>query len=112
MSVTTYSDGHPIAWDGSCWRYENGEPISSRPCAHCGRAEVLMEVTILAHLSHDGQERKAIKGIDACIADIVRALNDGGVITTSSCCGHGRSDGSILLADGRELVLAARQEKE
>jgi len=71
-----------------------------------------MEVTILAHLSHDGQERKAIKGVDACIAEIVHALNAGGVITTSSCCGHGKTDGSILLADGRELRLAARQEKE
>jgi hypothetical protein len=64
-----------------------------------------MEVTILAHLSYDGQQRQAIKGVDACIAGIVRALNDGGVITTSSCCGHGRGDGSILLADGREIVL-------
>jgi hypothetical protein len=64
-----------------------------------------MEVTILAHLAHDGQQRQAIKGVDACIADIVRALNDGGVITTGSCCGHGRSDGSILLADGREIII-------
>jgi tRNA(Phe) wybutosine-synthesizing methylase Tyw3 len=72
-----------------------------------------MKVTILAHLSHDGQEHTAIKGVDACIADLVRALNAGGVVTTSSCCcGHGRTDGSILLADGRELRLAARQEKE
>jgi hypothetical protein len=112
MTTTAYSDGHPVIWDGSHWRYEDGEPISPRPCAHCDRVEVLMEVTILAHLSHDGQEHKAIKGVDACIADLVRALNAGGVITTSSCCGHGRTDGSILLADGRELRLAARQEKK
>lgn len=64
-----------------------------------------MEVTILPHLAHDGQQRQAIKGVDACIANIVSALNDGGVMTTSSCCGHGKSDGSILLADGREIIL-------
>lgn len=105
MTVTAYSGGHPVVWDGSCWRYRDGEPDGSRPCAHCGRAEVLMEVTILAHLSHDGQQRQAIKGVDACIAGIVRALNDGGIMTASSCCGHGRGDGSILLADGRKLVI-------
>jgi hypothetical protein len=105
VTVTAYSGGHPVTWDGSCWRYENGEPISSRPCAHCNRAEVLMGVTILAHLAHDGQQRQAVKGVDACIAEIVCALNAGGVMTTSSCCGHGRSDGSILLADGREMVI-------
>jgi hypothetical protein len=64
-----------------------------------------MEITILAHLSHDGQQRQAVKGVDACIANIVQALNGAGVITTSSCCGHGRSDGSILLADGREIIV-------
>ena len=105
MTITAYSGGHPVIWDGSCWRYEDGKPIGQRPCAHCGRDEVLMEVTILARLSHDGQQRQAIKGVDACIANIVRALNDGGVTTTSSCCGHGRNDGSILLADGREIIV-------
>ena len=43
--------------------------------------------------------------VDACIAPIVQALNDAGIDTTSSCCGHGKGDGSILLADGRELVV-------
>lgn len=105
MTVTAYSGGHPVVWDGLCWRHENGEPISSRPCAHCDQSAVLMEVTILAHLAHDGQQRRAVKDVDACIANIVRALNDGGVMTTSSCCGHGRSDGSVLLADGREIIL-------
>jgi hypothetical protein len=74
-------------------------------CSHCDLAEVLTEVIILAHLSHDGQQRQAIKGVDACIADLVRALNSGEVTTISSCCGHGRGDGSILLADGREVII-------
>lgn len=49
----------------------------------------------------DGQS----KAIDSCIAAIVDALNKGGVRTTGSCCGHGKSHGDILLADGRALVI-------
>lgn len=64
-----------------------------------------LTVTIPSHLSHTGKERQAQKGIDSCIADIVRALNAGGVKTISSCCGHSKSDGSIMLAEGRELVI-------
>lgn len=47
-------------------------------------------------------------GIDACIADIVVALNAGGVRTRDSCCGHGRNAGGISLADGRWLVITTR----
>lgn len=43
---------------------------------------------------------------DPEIADIVRALNAGGVRTVASCSGHGRRPGNIALADGRELIVA------
>jgi len=43
--------------------------------------------------------------IDECIADIVLALNDGGVHTIASCCGHAHPPGEILLADGRCLLI-------
>lgn len=42
---------------------------------------------------------------DPCLADIVQALNDAGIPTVASCCGHGRQDGSVVLADGRELMV-------
>ncbi len=42
---------------------------------------------------------------DPCLAPLVRALNDGGLPTVASCCGHGRRPGKIALADGRELFL-------
>lgn len=45
------------------------------------------------------------KAIDSCIASIVDALNKGDIVTTGSCCGHGKSHGDILLADGRALVI-------
>ncbi|HKR59956.1 MAG TPA: hypothetical protein VJS64_09475 [Pyrinomonadaceae bacterium] len=64
-----------------------------------------LEVTIPAHLSHTGVERRAIKDIDLCIAPIVLALNDAGVVTVASCCGHGKQPGNIALADGREIII-------
>ncbi len=42
---------------------------------------------------------------DPEIADLVRALNAGGVRTVASCSGHGESHGFIALADGRELAI-------
>lgn len=45
------------------------------------------------------------RGVDACIAPIVKALNDAAIGTVASCCGHGTHVGSIALTDGRELLL-------
>ena len=43
---------------------------------------------------------------DPCLIPLVKALNDGGVRTIASCCGHGHVPfGSIALADGRELLI-------
>lgn len=43
---------------------------------------------------------------DPCLVDLVRALNDDGLPTTASCCGHGGRPGRIDLADGRVLFIA------
>lgn len=45
-------------------------------------------------------------GIDPCIQKIIKALNDGGIETVASCCGHGNTIGSIILKDGREFIIA------
>lgn len=42
---------------------------------------------------------------DPCIYRLVKALNQGGLRTIASCCGHGRKAGVISLADGRELLI-------
>lgn len=42
---------------------------------------------------------------DPCIAPLVKALNDGGLPTVASCCGHGERPGKIALKDGRELFI-------
>lgn len=43
---------------------------------------------------------------DPEIADLVSALNEAGIRTVASCSGHGHRPGNIMLADGRELVIA------
>ncbi|MEW8049266.1 MAG: hypothetical protein AB2809_02720 [Candidatus Thiodiazotropha sp.] len=50
--------------------------------------------------------------VDPCIADIVQALNDAGLQTLASCCGHGKVNGRISLEDGRDLVLMSFDEAQ
>lgn len=47
---------------------------------------------------------------DPCLVPLVKALNDGGVTTVASCCGHGRRLGTVTLSDGRWLVLVPDEE--
>ena len=42
--------------------------------------------------------------VDTCIADIVQALNNAGIDTVGSCCGHGKKPGVIHLY-GRSLYI-------
>lgn len=43
--------------------------------------------------------------VDSCIARFVQALNDGGITTVTSCCGHGKSDASFLTHSNDEYRL-------
>lgn len=36
--------------------------------------------------------------VDACIADEVQMLNNKGIITLNSCCGHGKGEPNCLIA--------------
>lgn len=49
--------------------------------------------------------RGRCRSIDRCIHHIIAALNAAGVDTLSCCCGHGNRPGSIVLEDGRELIV-------
>ena len=42
---------------------------------------------------------------DPCIEPLVRTLNEGGLPTVASCCGHGVRPGKVALTDGRELFI-------
>ena len=67
MSITSYSRGHLIEWNGLKWVYADNKGVcmESRPCANCGKAPTT-------------------EGYDACLGHIE------GV--TSACCGHGNKD--------------------
>lgn len=47
----------------------------------------------------------APRGIDTCIVPIIKALNDAGITTIASCCGHGKQPGSIGLKGSKEIRL-------
>jgi hypothetical protein len=64
-----------------------------------------VRVKIPADLSATGEARWKDEPIDACIADLVRALQEGGVDMRGSCCGHGSDFGRISLRDGRTLIV-------
>lgn len=68
-------------------------------------------VKVPAHLSCTGQAERKVKKVDSCIADIVRALQEGGIDMCASCCGHGKTSGTIRLADGRTLVILGEKDE-
>ena len=68
-----------------------------------------IEVYIVPRLHHTGQGNRRVCKIDACIADIVEALDDAGIVMTHSCCGHNKNNGDILLEDGRKLVIVHKK---
>ena len=55
---------------------------------------------------------------DPCLAPLIRALNDGGIGTVASCCGHNgkgsdrqqtNAPGWVMLRDGRTLFIHAAE---
>lgn len=46
-----------------------------------------------------------MRSCDECIHPIVAALNNAGLQTVASCCGHGKRAGNIILKDGREILI-------
>lgn len=116
MTATAQFRGQTIVYQGGWWRFsDTGDPVNFEgcrlPCRSCGMYPIQMCVTLPAHLSHTGKERRALKPIDYSIASLVGALNAGGIQTDSSCCGHGESEGWIGLRDGRALRISASPAK-
>lgn len=62
-------------------------------------------VKIPADLNCTKKEEFIMMKIDSRIADIVDSLQKGGMDMRSSCCGHGKGFGDILLQDGRILLV-------
>ncbi len=72
--------------------------------------ETVLNITVPAHLSHTGQAYRKLVGIDSCIAPLVKALNDVGLMTESSCCGHGKGPATIALPDDQWLIVLPKDE--
>jgi len=73
--------------------------------------DVLLPVIVPANLAHNGKTHPDVKGVDACIAPLVNALNAHGILTAKSFCGHGKAPGWILLHDGRTIIIHAPREE-
>lgn len=43
--------------------------------------------------------------IDSCLKPIIEGLGKAGIATVGCCCGHGRENPTILLADGRVIYI-------
>ena len=101
--------GHKILWMWRLkkWVYaDNKKSINkSRPCKNCCEFPILVKVKIPADLSSTGEEEWKIDQIDACIAPIVKALQEGEIDMRGSCCGHGIMDGDIHLQDVIILII-------
>ncbi len=112
MTATSESSGWKVVWHDERWVYSDTlEPIGMlRPCHNCLEGSTRL---IIKHVRPDGRAKQVGIDVDACIAPIVKALNEGGIYTMASCCGHGKMPGSIILADGREIIIVKnRDERE
>lgn len=67
--------------------------------------DVMLKVKMSAKRSYTGKERWDIRGIDKCIAPIIKALTEAGIYTDGCCCGHRKKTGYIILHDGRILII-------
>lgn len=86
--ITSHEKGHLIWYKDDEWKN-----TGNKRCKRCGRLDE--EIMI------DGK----IVGVDACIADVVIALNNHGIKTVSCCCRHGIDDGYIMFEDGRKIII-------
>lgn len=67
-------------------------------------------VKVPADQSCTGKEEWTLKGIDACISNLVDALQKGGINMRSCCCGHNKGFGDIHLLDGRILLILNKED--
>jgi hypothetical protein len=67
-------------------------------------------VMVSVRTSSDSDEWKLVP-IDSCLAPIIDALQKGGIVTSRCCCGHGKTDGFILLED-RLITITQKTDKK
>lgn len=98
MTARSYNRGHPIEFnkEKERWVYLGTKHVVDHLdyCSVCGKAPDIQTI--------NGKRFD----IDCCISNIVKALNDVGIETVASCCGHGKQPGNIVFKDGREIIIA------
>lgn len=65
----------------------------------------LCRVFINPQDSYTGKGRWTEKLIDACLVNQINQLNASGQLTRSCCCGHGKTEGTIILQDGSRISI-------
>lgn len=48
---------------------------------------------------------------DPCLAPLIESLNDAGLATIASCCGHGEYNGWVMFRDGRTVEVHATHDE-
>jgi len=100
-ALPQYNKQCPGEWD----KVEFDRPSSARkPTPHSRVLESCCEMGSYDHTVPQDARGWRIE-TDLCIADIVAALNAANIPTEASCCGHGEMLGSILLEDGRHILV-------
>lgn len=56
----------------------------------------------LAYPRHNS--KRTIVPVDKCISKLVQILNNYGIHTLSSCCGHNKDEGSILIKQDNKII--------
>lgn len=74
---------------------------------HGGTYKGNLPVT-LHHPRSDGIQTVSV---DACIQTLVQAINNAGIQTLNSCCGHGQQPGWVAFEDGRHILIAKDHEQ-
>jgi hypothetical protein len=107
MTATGFIKGEKFYYIKGKWVNKAGKgiPKDSAPCKTCGKEPKLLRLKIDKSMSHTGKSFWKLCPVDYCIADIVEALQKGGINMLSSCCGHKKEEGFILLADGRTIKI-------
>lgn len=76
----------------------------------CGDTRCHLDREKKMHTERDS-DGKYLFHCDPCIVEIVRALNNAGLKTVASCCGHGFRPGSICLEDDREIHIVRNRDE-
>lgn len=79
--------------------------VSGSPkCPKCGHPPVRIEIKRSGGVPWEYAE------IDWCMVSLVKALNNAGLETRWSCCGHGEANPVVILRDGRKVEVFPLEE--